>query len=92
MALMDIAGKVLGIPCHSLLGSTDRKSPFQDLEPPSKLRDRIPMYCDTVASVDKEIMKNYMQRRIEKGFHHLLGCGFGHVVPRDWNHPWKWLG
>ena len=56
MALSDIAGKVLGIPCYRLYGS--------------KKRDKIPAYCDTVSTPDIDLYKERMKARVDMGFKH----------------------
>lgn len=56
IALMDIAGKALNMPCWQLLGD--------------KYRDEIPVYADTFAADNYENQVALMQRRLEKGFQH----------------------
>jgi L-alanine-DL-glutamate epimerase-like enolase superfamily enzyme len=56
MALMDIAGKAMDLPCHRLLGR--------------KLRDEIPVYADTFGSENKEAYARFMQKRLDLGFLH----------------------
>ena len=56
IALMDIAGKVMGWPCYRLLGR--------------KLRDEIPVYADTFGSENKEAYTRFMQARLDLGFQH----------------------
>lgn len=51
MALFDIAGKVLGVPAYKILGE--------------KLRDRIPVYGDTNASMDPKIYARRAKIRVE---------------------------
>jgi L-alanine-DL-glutamate epimerase-like enolase superfamily enzyme len=57
MALNDIAGKVLGIPCYRLYGS--------------KRRSKIPAYCDTVATTDIKQLQAQMKKRLDWGFKHF---------------------
>lgn len=57
MALMDIAGKVLGVPSYRLLGR--------------KRRSRIPIYADTYGDIDIEKVKRYSKRRLGMGFKHF---------------------
>jgi L-alanine-DL-glutamate epimerase-like enolase superfamily enzyme len=57
MALSDIAGKVLGIPCYRLYGS--------------KKRSKIPAYCDTVTTNDKNQLQGLMKKRLDLGFRHF---------------------
>jgi len=56
IALMDIAGKALGVPCWKLLGD--------------KVRDKIEIYadCPTVKDLDK--LKMYMKRRLDQKLKH----------------------
>ena len=56
IALMDIAGKAMGWPCHKLLGV--------------KLRDKIPVYADTFASENKDVFATFMKNRLDQGFLH----------------------
>ena len=56
IALMDIAGKALGMPCWQLLGE--------------KYRDEIEVYADTFAADNPENQAALMKRRLEKGFRH----------------------
>lgn len=56
IALMDIAGKALGMPCWKLLGE--------------KYRDEIPVYADTADTQNMDAYRALMQRRKEKGFQH----------------------
>jgi L-alanine-DL-glutamate epimerase-like enolase superfamily enzyme len=51
MALFDIAGKVLGVPAYKILGE--------------KVRDRIPVYGDTNASMDPAIYARRAKTRVE---------------------------
>jgi L-alanine-DL-glutamate epimerase-like enolase superfamily enzyme len=57
MALSDIAGKVLGIPCYRLYGS--------------KKRSKIPAYCDTVSTTDIKEYQAQMKKRLDWGFKHF---------------------
>ncbi|MBI5008509.1 MAG: mandelate racemase/muconate lactonizing enzyme family protein [Bacteroidia bacterium] len=57
MALNDIAGKVLGIPCYRLYGS--------------KKRSKIPAYCDTVSTTDITQYQSQMKKRLDMGFRHF---------------------
>ena len=57
MALSDIAGKVLGIPCYRLYGS--------------KKRSKIPAYCDTTTTPDMDEMRAKMKFRLDLGFKHF---------------------
>lgn len=54
MALMDLAGKVYGVPAYVLAGG--------------KFRDRIRMYCDTPNEPTGEAMGRKLAERIERGF------------------------
>ncbi len=56
IALMDIAGKALDMPCHRLLGG--------------KLIDKIPVYADTYGSENKDAFARFMKKRLDMGFHH----------------------
>ncbi|MDP3001767.1 MAG: mandelate racemase/muconate lactonizing enzyme family protein [Bacteroidales bacterium] len=56
IALMDIAGKVMGWPCYKLLGT--------------KLRDTISVYADTFGSEDKEAFARFMEIRLKQGYKH----------------------
>lgn len=56
IALMDIAGKALGLPCWKLLGE--------------KVRDRVEVYADTPTVLDIDNLNNMMQRRLDMGFKH----------------------
>lgn len=56
MALNDIAGKVLGIPCYRLYGS--------------KRRSKLNAYCDTPSETDQEVYKSQMKKRVDLGFKH----------------------
>jgi L-alanine-DL-glutamate epimerase-like enolase superfamily enzyme len=56
IALMDIIGKALDMPCWKLLGE--------------KHRDEIPVYADTFAADNPESQAELMKRRLEKGFQH----------------------
>lgn len=55
IALMDIAGKALGVPCWKLLGD--------------KVRDKVEVYADTDAS-GTDTMRAKMKRRMDLGFKH----------------------
>ncbi len=57
MALMDIAGKVLGVPAYRLLGR--------------RMRRKIPIYADTYGDIDLEKVRKYTKRRLGKGFKHF---------------------
>ena len=63
IALMDITGKVLGMPCWQLLtqprGNTYRK-----------VHEQIPCYCDTPSAVDLDKLRHVMQRRLDLGYQH----------------------
>jgi L-alanine-DL-glutamate epimerase-like enolase superfamily enzyme len=54
IALMDIAGKVMGWPCYKLIGP--------------KLRDKIPVYADTFGSENKEAFSRFMEVRLKQGY------------------------
>src|SRR4030042_5414048 len=56
IALMDIAGKVMGWPCYKLLGP--------------KFRDKVPIYADTFGSEDKEAFARFMEVRLKQGYGH----------------------
>jgi L-alanine-DL-glutamate epimerase-like enolase superfamily enzyme len=56
IALMDIAGKALGVPCWKLLGE--------------KLRDEVEVYADCPTVKDLNDLKVYMKRRLDAGFKH----------------------
>lgn len=58
IALMDIAGKVMGQPCWKLLGEGHR------------FREEIPVYADTPAATDLDQVGSLMQRRLDKGYQH----------------------
>lgn len=63
IALMDIAGKVLGVPCWQLL-STPRRDGYQ------KVNSEIACYCDTPALSSFEKQNIMFKRRLELGFQH----------------------
>jgi L-alanine-DL-glutamate epimerase-like enolase superfamily enzyme len=56
MALMDIAGKALGVPCWKLLGE--------------KVRDKIEIYADCPTVMKEENLKSMMKRRFDLGLKH----------------------
>jgi len=56
MALMDIAGKALGVPCWKLLGE--------------KVRDKIEIYADCPVVMDNNNLKLMMKRRFDLGLKH----------------------
>jgi len=56
MALMDIAGKALGVPCWKLLGE--------------KVRDKIEIYADCPTVMDNDNLKLMMKRRFDLGLKH----------------------
>ena len=56
MALMDIAGKALGVPCWKLLGE--------------KVRDEIEIYADCPVVTDSNNLKLMMKRRFDLGLKH----------------------
>jgi L-alanine-DL-glutamate epimerase-like enolase superfamily enzyme len=56
MALMDLAGKALGVPCWKLLGS--------------KVRDKIDIYADCPTVMKEENLKLMMKRRFDLGLRH----------------------
>ncbi|OFY58377.1 MAG: hypothetical protein A2X04_11975, partial [Bacteroidetes bacterium GWF2_41_9] len=56
IALMDIAGKALGVPCWKLLGN--------------KVRDTVDIYADCPTVLDKENLKLMMKRRRDLGLRH----------------------
>ena len=58
IALMDIAGKVLGMPCWQLI-SQPRGNTYQ------KVRGQIPCYCDTPSATDFDKLRDVMQRRLD---------------------------
>ena len=57
IALMDIAGKALGVPCWKLLGE--------------KLRDEVEVYADTPAVENISNFPSVMKRRLDKGINHF---------------------
>jgi len=58
MALIDIAGKALGIPAYKILGP--------------KVRDKIPVYGDTDASADAQVYARRAKARVDRwGLRHL---------------------
>ena len=63
IALMDIAGKVLGMPCWQLL-ATPYRGAYR------KIREQVPCYADTTAAKDFEKLGHMMQRRFDMGFQH----------------------
>ena len=56
MALMDIAGKALGVPCWKLLGD--------------KVRDNVEIYADCPTVLKEENLKIMMKRRFDLGLKH----------------------
>jgi L-alanine-DL-glutamate epimerase-like enolase superfamily enzyme len=56
IALLDIAGKALGVPCWKLLGE--------------KVRDRVEIYADCPTVLKEENLKLMMKRRLEMGLKH----------------------
>ena len=75
MALMDIAGKVYGVPAYQLAGG--------------KFRDKVRIYCDTDARSATE-MGNKLKERMQKGFTFLkmdVGIGLCHGKPDTLNAP-----
>jgi L-alanine-DL-glutamate epimerase-like enolase superfamily enzyme len=56
MALMDIAGKALGVPCWKLLGE--------------KVRDKIEIYADCPTVLNDNSLKIMMKRRFDLGLKH----------------------
>jgi L-alanine-DL-glutamate epimerase-like enolase superfamily enzyme len=56
IALMDIAGKALGVPCWKLLGN--------------KVRDTVDIYADCPTVLNKENLKLMMKRRSDLGLKH----------------------
>lgn len=56
MALMDIAGKALGVPCWKLLGE--------------KVRDTVDIYADCPTVLNEENLKLMMKRRQDMGLKH----------------------
>jgi len=56
IALMDIAGKALGVPCWKLLGD--------------KIHDKIDIYADCPTVLDPENLKIMMKRRFDLGLKH----------------------
>lgn len=56
IALMDIAGKALGVPCWKLLGN--------------KVRDTIDIYADCPTVLKQENLKLMMKRRLDLGLKH----------------------
>lgn len=56
IALMDIAGKALGVPCWKLLGE--------------KVRNQIPIYADCPTVMKEENLKMMMKRRFDMGLKH----------------------
>jgi len=56
MALMDIAGKALGVPCWKLLGD--------------KVRDKIEIYADCPTVLSEDNLKLMMKRRFDLGLKH----------------------
>jgi L-alanine-DL-glutamate epimerase-like enolase superfamily enzyme len=65
MALFDIAGKVLGVPAYKILGE--------------KVRDKIPVYGDTNASVDPAVYAKRAKIRVQRWG---LKCLKMDLVPR----------
>ncbi len=57
IALMDISGKALGVPCWKLLGE--------------KVRDKVEVYADTPTVMDLDNLKVMMDRRLKMGFKHF---------------------
>jgi L-alanine-DL-glutamate epimerase-like enolase superfamily enzyme len=64
IALMDIAGKVLGVPCWQLL-STPRGNTFR------KVHEQIACYSDTPAASNFELQNIMFKRRLDLGFQHF---------------------
>jgi L-alanine-DL-glutamate epimerase-like enolase superfamily enzyme len=56
IALMDIAGKALGVPCWKLLGE--------------KVRDKVDIYADCPTVLKEENLKLMMKRRLDLGLKH----------------------
>ena len=56
IALMDIAGKALGVPCWKLLGD--------------KVRDKVEIYADCPTVLKEENLKLMMKRRFDMGLKH----------------------
>jgi L-alanine-DL-glutamate epimerase-like enolase superfamily enzyme len=56
IALMDIAGKALGVPCWKLLGD--------------KVREKIEIYADCPTVMEKDNLKLMMKRRFDLGLKH----------------------
>ena len=56
IALMDIAGKALGVPCWKLLGE--------------KVRDKIEIYADCPTVLNEDNLKIMMKRRLDLGLKH----------------------
>jgi L-alanine-DL-glutamate epimerase-like enolase superfamily enzyme len=56
MALMDLAGKALGVPCWKLLGD--------------KVRDKVEIYADCPTVLKEENLKIMMKRRFDLGLKH----------------------
>jgi L-alanine-DL-glutamate epimerase-like enolase superfamily enzyme len=64
MALMDLAGKVYGVPAYQLAGG--------------KFRDKILCYCDTPGEKDGKAMGKRLKARMEDGFRFLkMDVGIG---------------
>ncbi|MSR84637.1 MAG: mandelate racemase/muconate lactonizing enzyme family protein [Candidatus Latescibacteria bacterium] len=64
MALMDLAGKIYGVPCYQLAGG--------------KFRDRVLCYCDTDSVPDGKEMGQRLKQRMELGFRFLkMDIGIG---------------
>jgi hypothetical protein len=57
IALMDIAGKALGVPCWKLLGE--------------KVRDKVEIYADCPTVLKEENLKLMMKRRLDLGLKHF---------------------
>ena len=64
IALMDIAGKVLGVPCWQLL-TINNANPRGRRQ---KVHEQIPCYSDTIGTQNVQVYRERMQRRLDMGY------------------------